>query len=202
MCNLDPPIGDSPIKWLIIYDNVECPAVVEPFWPTLSNGAIILTSRNPDVPRHFGGTSATIEVSPFQNDIGRAFLLTLVDSDEASVSNKEDSAASDIVERVGNLPLAIAVIGSIIRSSKITLSQFLAIYQDFERTYLFSDELNSWDGKSYHEPISLTWASSITSIDGNPILARRDQLLMDMISFLDEDGVSLSLFTPKLAEEM
>ncbi|KAF2494841.1 hypothetical protein BU16DRAFT_618820 [Lophium mytilinum] len=194
--------SNRPCKWLIIYDNVETSDSLKPFWPTGSYGAVIVTSRNPAVSHPLGGPTAAIEVLPFSASEAQNLLLKFGTDGESAVSREEQSAAEAITGAVGNVPLAVFLTGRYIYSARLSLTQFLTAQPDFERAFLFDEQVHSQSFGNYEQSLDKTWSLGSFTANGNPSLAERAVLLMDMVALLDPDGIPLSLFMPKDHQKM
>ncbi|KAF2804621.1 uncharacterized protein BDZ99DRAFT_397743 [Mytilinidion resinicola] len=176
--------SSRPCRWLIIYDNVETSTSLQPFWPTGSHGAVILTSRNPAVSRHLGGPTAAIEVLPFSASEGQKFLLRLGTDRENAASQEERTAAEAIADAVGNLPLAVFLTGSYIYSAGLSLTQFLTAQPHFERTFLFDDQVYSQYVGNYEQSLDKTWSLANFTANGNPGFVLMSNRLDQAISAL------------------
>jgi len=191
------------VRWLIVFDNVEDPTVLEPFWPCGSHGAIILTSRNGDVSRYFSGTSKSVEVSPFSPIVGCEFLASLVtESDGTTLSEEDYNAVQTITDALGNLPLAINLIGGQISSSRMSPKQFLIANPHFERWYIFGGNQNTWNSQAFRRSIDTISTFDIVPQRGQPNMDSSTRLLIEMMAFLDADNIPLTLFHQKKSEDM
>ena len=191
------------VKWLIIYDNIQDCKILEQYWPRATKGAIIMTSRNPGVARHFATTHARIEVLPFSLHDGENFLLSLLQDNENRCSSKEErEIASKISQAVGNLPLALNLVGRYISSTGMSSRRFLDTNRHFERDFLFNEATHLWDAQSYQNSINTTWTMNISPPGSKSVLDNNTLSLIQMLAFLDGDGVPLSLFLAKKRDDM
>ena len=191
------------VRWLIIYDNIQDCKILEQYWPRATKGAIIMTSRNPGVARHFANVPARIEVLPFSLHDGESFLLSLLQDNENRNSSEEDrETASKISQAVGNLPLALSLVGSYISSTGMSSRRFLDTNRHFERNFLFNEATRLWDTQSYQNSINTTWIINTSPPGSKPVLDNDTLSLIQMLAFLDGDGVPLSLFSAKERDDM
>jgi hypothetical protein len=191
------------VRWLIIYDNIQDCKVLEQYWPRATKGAIIMTSRNPGVARHFATIHARIEVLPFSLHDGENFLLSLLqDNENRCISEEDRETASKISQAVGNLPLALNLVGRYISSTGMSSRRFLDTNRHFERDFLFNEATHLWDAQSYQNSINTTWTMNISPPGSKSVLDNNTLSLIQMLAFLDGDGVPLSLFLAKKRDDM
>ncbi|KAL9097432.1 MAG: hypothetical protein Q9165_000328 [Trypethelium subeluteriae] len=163
-------------KWLLIFDNVEDPSLVLPYWPSSAKGAIVLTTRNSEAARLFTNTEGRLDIYPFPIDDGKAFLLSLAETDlhaHAQIGAQELAAADTICQSVGLLPLALDILGSYIASCGIKLSRFVELHPSFERDLLFDNSVKACDGFFYQKSIDTTWTLTEVTSKSGPIVETR-----------------------------
>lgn len=85
-------------NWLLVYDNVENPKLINGFWPYDGPGSVLVTSRSPF------SWAISWELIPFRAEEAKAFLLSLTGR-----SGIQDDEASAVSEKLGGLPLALSV---------------------------------------------------------------------------------------------
>lgn len=85
-------------RWLLVYDNVENPKVINNFWPYDGPGSILVTSRSPF------SWAVSWPLIPFLPEEGKDFLLYLTGR-----SAIRDDEANAVSEKLGGLPLALSV---------------------------------------------------------------------------------------------
>lgn len=78
----------------------------------------------------------------------------------------------------------------------MTLSRFVETNKDFEREFIFNEAPHHWDEQEYQQSINTTWTLKLQSTTDSA------RLLMDMLAFLDADGVPSVLFSPKAASDL
>lgn len=106
-------------RWLLVFDAAESPDQVRPFFPTNGPGEILITSRNPD----WAGVARPLEVALFKREESRA-LLRRRDPDIA------DSAADQVAERLGDLPLAISQAASWLAETGMPPEEYLRLLDE------------------------------------------------------------------------
>lgn len=61
-------------SWLLIFDNVDDPKILNDYWPVNGGGSVILTSRNPVSKGHIDLPTHRLDITPFTHDESAAFL--------------------------------------------------------------------------------------------------------------------------------
>ncbi|RYG68572.1 hypothetical protein EON80_11375, partial [bacterium] len=103
---------------LLVFDNVEERAEIEPYLPeTNADPHILLTSRD----NHAGFT--TVDLDLLTNEV--AFELLIQEANRTPENESEEDAARKIVEALGGLPLAIELAGAFIDEYGISWSGYL-----------------------------------------------------------------------------
>lgn len=116
--------------WLLTFDNVENPALVDEFLPAAYRGHILLTTRTQAV-RAF---AENILVEKWKPDVGALFLLrrtrmiALHDGLDAAMPEDRDKA-QEISREMDGLPLALEQAGAYIEATSDDLSTYLALYR-------------------------------------------------------------------------
>jgi hypothetical protein len=183
---------------LLIFDNAEDPAFLDAYWPKGAHGSIIVTTRNPDVVRLYA--ISKIELGPFSKTESREFLLRLVyneDTEQAGLAKTawHSNAANHIATTLGHLPLALDLVGSYAAATGMTLPRFLEVQTEFDRRFIFQDCTSlHWSAQAYQHSLNNTFTINLEFMDPASIL------LIDILTFLDPDGVPTAMFHPKLRE--
>lgn len=105
---------------MLIFDNVENPALLNSYWQKGANGVVLVTIKNLKIARLY--PVSKIEVWPFSEVASPDYLLRIVyggiDENYALINvvvTTEDKVANGL----GNLPLALCLIGSYAASSSM-----------------------------------------------------------------------------------
>ncbi len=116
---------------MLVFDNIEDPALLDPYWPKGAKGTVIVTTRNPEVARLY--PAFKIEVQPFSNEDSRRFLVKIVyeDADEDSdLSSADITSADQVASALGHLPLALDLVGSYTASRGMSLPRFREVHSE------------------------------------------------------------------------
>ena len=104
--------------WLLILDNAEQPQAIRPFLPTRGEGAILVTSRNPDWP-----FAAAVPLAPFGAEAAGQFLLS-------ETKQVDTAAAAALAQRLGGLPLALAQAAAFVTRSGSRLADYAKLLEE------------------------------------------------------------------------
>ncbi|KAI9052702.1 hypothetical protein LZ554_002979 [Drepanopeziza brunnea f. sp. 'monogermtubi'] len=182
------------VKWLMIFDNVDDHSILRPYWPSGSNGSVIVTTRDVKLARQYSKPPGRMELGPFSDSEAQKFLLSII-----QIGNPEQvlpqqrleidlPCAATITHALGNLPLAIHLVGSYIATNGRSLLSFLGDNPTFEIDLISDDELRLMSEQDYERSIETTWTLQLASV------TPQTQLLMDLIALFDADGAPTTLF--------
>ncbi|KIM75579.1 hypothetical protein PILCRDRAFT_670138 [Piloderma croceum F 1598] len=178
---------DSSGKWLMVLDNADNLNSV-PFdnlIPMGSSGNVLLTSQSME--SHRLGT--VIEIPPMNDIDGLRLLLQ-----EAHVADDYDQvAASEVVRKLGGLPLAITQAGAYISALRVPFREYIEQY-DSQWNQLVSEKpsLAQWEG---NKSIITTWEMSFRLIESRHPYAANLALLC---AFLGNEDIPSYFFRRSL----
>jgi hypothetical protein len=173
---------DDPEKatWLLVFDGVEDPDILNEFWPYDGPGSVLITSRSP-----FSWTSS-LPLRPFTSDEATGFLLKLTGIEASAEARK---AVIEVSQRLGGLPLALTQMAGIILHKQLSFDGFLDSYNERrsqqELLQLSAGELITKPA-GYEHTVASVWAFENLS---------HGQGLLNVVSMLDPDGIPESLLT-------
>lgn len=148
-------------------------------WPGGAPGSILLTSR--DSTAGFGTSAEAYHVRPFDDETGVSAFLRLVGRDPNSLS--ERASATKIVQTLGGLPLAINQISGFIVQQRLSLEDFLPLY---ERNSVKIDARRLVRG-DYEHTLSTVWELALSQLSGP------SSTLQKMLAFFDPDKIHESV---------
>jgi cellulose biosynthesis protein BcsQ/tetratricopeptide (TPR) repeat protein len=102
-------------RWLLIFDNAEDPATIEPFLPT-GNGHVLITSRNPQ----WSDRAHTLQVDVFQRRESVEHL-------GKRVPTMRPDEANQIAELLQDLPIAVAAAGAWLADTGRPVEEYLRL---------------------------------------------------------------------------
>ncbi|KAI1448209.1 P-loop containing nucleoside triphosphate hydrolase protein [Annulohypoxylon stygium] len=165
---------DLPIRWLIVFDNADDPDVLYDFWPSGSNGCILITSRDQIAKTTSLPNLTGIELPPMPTDDAAILLQDMSESKDESDSIK---TCTTIAEKLGGLPLAIVQMALFIRNKQLSLSEFVEWYEHDSKK-LQETLIPNW---TKQQTIAFVW--NIESLDPSATA------LLQVLSFFDSDSI-------------
>ena len=176
----------DPIPWLMIIDGVEDVPTLEHYWPRDVLGSIILTTQNPEVAKKY--SPCRLKVPVFTREESEELLFSLNSSADQYVSLEKD-AVTRIADGSGDLPLALNLVGSYANSVACCYHNFLQIYPEPERDFLFGGVVNHLGNlQTDQKSVATTWTLGLQNAKPNV------RVLMETLAFLDKDGLPLAFF--------
>lgn len=173
------------ISWLLIYDGVRDPDILNDYWPYDGPGSILITSRNP-----FSWTRS-LPLKHFTSEEAIAFLLKLTNRE---LSDVDKESVANVSSRLGGLPLALTQMASIIVTKELSFRQFLDSYNEREsqRELLqFQTHQTNLQSLSHEHTVASVWAFE------NLKYGRK---LLNVLSMLDPDSIPERLLTTAIGE--
>ena len=130
-------------QWLLIWDNVEDPALLERFLPTAKLGAILITTRC----QSLGTLARGIDLFPMEQEEGMLFLLRRAKALKLEAESQQlrqfsvllphqYAAAAELVATMGGLPLALDQAGAYIEETQCGLPAYLELFRVRHSTLL------------------------------------------------------------------
>ena len=173
--------------WLLVLDNLDDMNVVEGLnLPRPQDrGHILITTRNPNA---HGMLAEGLEVALLDSDAAVKLLIaTSAVSVDQSNSDRINSEALEIVEKLGELPLAIVQAGAYIREVLHDTHSYLEAYNhEHHRKKLLNRKP---DGIWYYKyTVRTTWLMSFAKIKEMDAAAAR---LLQLFSYLNPDDILL-----------
>lgn len=177
-------------NWLLILDNADNLARIEPFLPQSTSGHLLLTTRATAM----GSLAQPLDLPPLPTDDGALCLLRranyiswtgqLNDASPASVK-----AARELSQLMDGLPLALEQAGAYIETTGRSVSGYLELY----RTYRPEIQREQHGPVPiYRDPVAFAWNIAREVVqDENPAAIE----LLHLCSFLAPHAIPYDLFT-------
>ncbi|KAK2874987.1 hypothetical protein FQN49_001887, partial [Arthroderma sp. PD_2] len=179
------------MQWLLIFDNYDEPGKfgIEKYYPHASHGAIIITTRRPDL---VAGTH--MQIHSLQNtEESLAILQTRsLRKDVISGNLLIDPYARLLAERLGGFPLALATAGTYLKYSSLTLECYLQEYQ--KRWGMEPPPLQEYRDCTLYT----TWDLSYNSLERSAPDAAK---LLKLLAYFDNQSISYELLRAGLSNE-
>ncbi len=175
--------------WLLIFDNMDEPAIAMPFLPNTGPGHLLLTTRV----QALSNLAWPMQVQPMKPEIGALLLLRRAEilALQATLeqADKEDGrVASEISRELDGLPLALDQAGAYINATSCLLEDYLHLYRT-RHQYLLQ-ERGSFDQDYYPASVATTWSLSFEKVkQAQPAAAD----LLNFCAFLAPDAIPEAL---------
>lgn len=170
--------------WLLILDNVDKLAVVEPFLPKAGRGHLLLTTRA----WALGGIARRVELQKMEPEMGATLLLRRayhlpVPASLDIISADNRKRASEISQMLDGLPLALDQAGAYIKGTSCTLEEYIELYQTRHQGLL---QVRGSFEEDYPASVATTWSISLEKVSQADPSASD---LLDFCSFLYPDAI-------------
>jgi hypothetical protein len=160
-------------RWLLIFDNADEPASLEPYFPG-GSGHVLVTSRNPAWSR----VAEPVEIDVFTRQESLEHLQRRV----PSLSTEE---AAEVAELLGDLPLAIEQAGAWLAETGMPAADYVAQLE----SHLVA-ALDQGQPSDYPTPVAVTWQLAFDRLrDQSPAAAR----MLQLCAYFAPEPISLSL---------
>ncbi len=192
------------LRWMLIYDNVESPDVLNLFWPVSKRGTILITSR-----KHVFAMQPAkggLEILPFEIPTGAKYILrclgaTIADPEpmnatdfvtKTAIMNKEEIAATKLSEMMGGQPLALTQIVALGFKNWWNAHRLLSIYEKYPRKV--REKINP-------ELLHAGYSLSMTTVFQFSFQALTPEAftILAIMSFFQPEGISEEIFNPEKA---
>jgi len=176
--------------WLLIFDNVADPRVLQEYIPIAGLGHILLTTRT----QALGTIARPLELREMQPEEGALLLLRRAhmippDGSLADASQPDREAALDISQSLGGLPLALEQAGAYIEE---TACGVLGYRQRYETHHSKLLKRRSHLNTEYPESVATTWLFSFRQVERTHSAAAE---LLSLCAFLDSDNIPEEMIT-------
>ena len=165
-------------RWLLVFDNVLDPAVVQQFMPPAGPGQVLITTQNQHWPR-----SQALDVHMLGTEVAADFLVK-------RTGNPDRAVAQELATVMGGLPLALEQAAAYMQATGITLAQYLPLFQIRQ-----ADLLARGQAVGHRQDIAATLGLAMSQLaDEAPSAAE----LLRLLAFLAPEPFPLALL---LADE-
>ena len=188
------------IRYLLVFDNFDIPNQfpdISEFIPQYAHGSLLFTSRH----SHLSELGTVIEIPPMSVEEGTELLF----SRTAQGCNKDLITASDIVARLGYLPLAIDQAGSYINARHLPLLSFLE-HHEKRRQLILNHIPEIWsykrqfpeDQQETRLSVSTTWEQSLLACGRTKIEREPYVHFLTLASFF-KSCFYISIYVPSVS---
>jgi tetratricopeptide (TPR) repeat protein len=173
--------------WLLIMDNADELALVQPYLPQQGLGSILLTTRATAV----GWLAHSMEVEQMGLTEGTQFLLHRTQC--LDPSDEQYNEATNIVIALDGFPLALDQAGAYIEETRCSFGGYLQLYKRHRAILLAR---RGKQASHYPNSVATTWSLSFQKIEQTHPAAAE---LLRLCSFLSPDHVPEELLTGGVA---
>ena len=175
---------NSQEKWLMIFDNVDEPAmreIVLTILPRLSRGKVLVTSRQSD----WGNAVISMEIEKLSPKSATEYLL---DSTEKQRDKGDDDEvlAKVLAEKLDGLPVALEQAAAYINKMRLGFDAYLRTYDKKQKELLEWQKKNPLPGE-YPVSVMATWQMTVEQ------LGEIERAILEMASFLAPDQIPTML---------
>ncbi len=179
---------DTHQGWLLVCDNVEDPALIQPLLPSIRQGSLLLTTRLQAI----GAIAHQITLEPLDDQESLVFLLRrsrLLQSESSleQLVPTEIHAAQAIVREMGGLPLALDQAGAYLDETQCSVEEYLRFFR--------SSPLRLLNERDHHldhpVPVAKTFILAFEQ------LKQKDRLASEILiicAYLSPDSISETIF--------
>jgi hypothetical protein len=171
-------LRETPRPWLVVFDDLREAATLDGLWPDGPADRVLVTATSPAAAgRRAGGEITVIPVGTFSRHESLAYLMSRLTSDL-----DQRQGVADLVDELGDEPLALVQAASAIASSELSCRSYLG-------------HLTARRGQAPVEgasPAALTWALSVEHAELLAGAIAHEQLAV--ASLLDGSGAPYRVF--------
>jgi len=169
--------------WLLIFDNAipknEFNDLdINNYIPQTKAGCVLVTSRN----KNWQNPAKVIEVEVFTPEESKEYIINSLKLDD-----KNSQKAYELAEELGRLPLALSQACAYIRSTRITISRYLELFNEHPKKIFRENRSKLQD---YDETVATTWAISIKAVKKS---CPDSVYLLNLCAFMDPENIPINL---------
>ncbi len=171
--------------WILVFDNADEPALLEPFLPAARHGDVVITSRNPAWRR----LARPLAVTPLDRTESVAYVTART---PAGADGAEDDAA-ELAELLGDLPLALEQASAYIEQTGMSVPDYVRLFRERHAALLLRDASSSGP------TVATTWGLAFDRLRRRSAGAAR---LLETIAFLAPDAIEVAMLVPLTGDEL
>jgi hypothetical protein len=162
--------------WLLVFDNVTDRASVERFVPPAGNGRVLVTTQSQHWP-----PGQALNVPVLDTEVATGFLVN-------RTGDANDTAARELAEELGGLPLALEQAAAYMQATGTTLARYLSLFRDRQ-----ADLLARGEAAGHPADVATTLGLTLSRLEGQ---APEAAGLLRLLAFLAPEPVPLTLLLP------
>lgn len=157
--------------WVLVFDNADDPALLEPFLPAARHGDVVITSRNPAWRR----LGRPVTVAPLRRAESVRYVLDRTGDPTAE--------ADTLAEQLGDLPLALEQACAYIEQTGMSVPDYVELFRERRESLLLRDPLDS------RPTIATTWGLAFDRLHQR---SPRAAGVLEAMAFLAPDAVTVA----------
>ncbi|GAA5118500.1 BTAD domain-containing putative transcriptional regulator [Pseudonocardia adelaidensis] len=157
--------------WVLVFDNADDPALLEPFLPAARHGDVVITSHNPAWRR----LARPVTVPP----LNRAESVRYVVDRTGDAAGEADTLA----EQLGDLPLALEQACAYIEQTGMSVPDYVELFRERRESLLLRDPLDS------RPTVATTWGLAFDRLHQR---SPRAAGLLEAMAFLAPDAIGVA----------
>ncbi|KAH8806695.1 hypothetical protein DL96DRAFT_1764505, partial [Flagelloscypha sp. PMI_526] len=169
-------------EWLLLLDNADDPTLDLRPYISWSHGNVLITTRNREVRLHAPDCSIWVD----QLELDDAVELLLLRGLDVGKSLETYKTASEIVEKLGRLALAVNQARGFLAQGVYTLSEYLPIYMRNRKKLLEDRTIQTTD--DYKHTVYTTWTISFNKLSSPAVQ------LLEYLCFMHHEGIPSRIF--------
>ncbi|ELQ32324.1 hypothetical protein OOU_Y34scaffold01189g6 [Pyricularia oryzae Y34] len=163
-------------NFLLVFDNVDDVDILEQIWPASSHASVIITTRSPSVASRRSKKILRLECFALEPATEMIYAL----SGKRPSQECDVTAAVELCELLGGLPLAMEQVAAFIRDRDFLFSEVLPkLKKSAEKVFARTRAIDA-----YEHTVSTVWNLSLEQ------LSEQAKILHNVLAFFDPDHVS------------
>ncbi|TPX18956.1 uncharacterized protein E0L32_011349 [Thyridium curvatum] len=183
--------SDENETWLLIFDNADDLDIIADYVPCTGNGSVLITSRDPFAKENFFSHGTGIDMSPLSMDDSATLLRKLTRKTEDTSTLDERAASVTLATKLDGLPLAMTQMAGFIRRRRVSIREFISLYDTDARYAEIHDFSNYIQSHRY----GYTLATAYNFQDLSPHATK----LLQLLAFMNPDRIQESIFVDSKA---
>lgn len=168
-------------QWLLVYDNVESVDLLMKYWPTISRGQAVVTTRNHSLA--FYPSNGGLEIAEWNTETGSKFLTHLLSTEICNQLTEEEAhSAHELSLTLSGHALGLSLMAGLIHYRSWSIKEFVQMYKKHpQRAH----------GIFANKSINALWDLSFQSLN------ERTRAILGVLVFLSPDSIPEALFEPR-----
>ena len=168
--------------WVLVFDNVDEPRLIEPYLPAARHGDVLITSRNPAWRR----LARPVVLPPLARHESVAYVL-------ARSGDDDEEGADALAELVGDLPLALEQACAYVEQTGMPVPDYVRLFHGRRSNVILREAGGSGP------TVATTWELAFDRLGRR---SPRAAAVLEVMAFLASDAIALDLLAPLTEDEL